>query len=128
MPEGDVGDDVDDRHRRAAEGGHEVAVDVAPHEVGVGRAPREVGQVEDDEQADDDAGPAHRAAGEVGGLPVAVLHVAAAPGPPVHPGERVGGVDVEGEGDDQADPQEPQERRCGAGAARGARGATRRSG
>ena len=105
----DVGDDVDDRHRRAAEGGHEVPVDVAPHEVGVGRAPREVGQVEDDEEADDHAGPAHRAAGEVGGLPVPRLHVATAAGAPVHAGQRVRGVDVEGERQGEADAHDPEE-------------------
>ena len=53
--EGEVGDDVDDRHRRPLEAGDQVVVRVAPHEVGVGRAPGEVGEVEDDVEADDDA-------------------------------------------------------------------------
>ena len=44
--QGDVGDDVDERHHRPLEAGDQVAVHVAPHEVGVDGAPREVGQVE----------------------------------------------------------------------------------
>ena len=47
-------------------------------------APREVDEVEDEEQRDDDAGPAHRAAGEVGGDVVALALVLHRPGLAVH--------------------------------------------
>src|SRR5690606_38300536 len=112
--QGDVGDDVDERDHRPLEAGHDVAVDVAPHEVGVGRAPGEVGQVPEHEEQDDDAGHPHRAAGDGGGLVVALGDVAAlGAGPAVDAGQPVGGVDVEEEGQDQADPQQLQRDRAG---------------
>ena len=111
--ERDVGDEVDRRHAGPAEGGHEVAVGVAADEVGVRRAPGEVGEVEDDEEPDDDAGPAHRAAGGVGGLEVAALLVARAVRSVVHAREAVGRVDVEEEGADQPEPHQPQGDRAG---------------
>ena len=83
--------------------GVDVVVHVAAHEVGVDPAPGEIGEVEEQEQRDDDARPAHRAAGEVGGLVVAgalVLHRA---GLAVEHGQAVGGVDVQDDCADQPD-------------------------
>ena len=104
----------------AAQAGVDVAVGGATHEVGVEPAPREVGEVEDQEQHDDDAGPAHRAAGEVGGHVVARRLVLDRAGLAVQHGERVGGVDVEHAARRSAPRRmHPQEVRCGAGSARG---------
>ena len=108
--QGDVGDDVDGRAPRPLEAGDQVAVDVAPHEIGVDRPPGQVGQVPDQEQQDHHAGQAHRAAGGVGGLPVPPGDIAAlGVGPPVHQREAGGGVDVEHEGQAQADAEQPQQ-------------------
>src|SRR3546814_3591136 len=68
----------------------------------------EVGEVEQDEETDDDARPAHRSAGYSGGLPVARLLVATSVGPPVHAGEAVGRVDVQHERHDDALAEEPE--------------------
>ena len=106
--EGDVGDDVEDRHGEARQAGVEVAVDRAAHEVRVDPAPREVGEVEGEEQQDDDPGPAHRAGGEVGSDVVPLGLVLHRSGPAVHDRQRVGGVEVQDEGADQHEAQRPQ--------------------
>jgi len=60
------------------------------------------------EQQDDDAGPAHRAIGPVHGDVVALRLVADGAGPAVQHGEAVRRLHVEPEGDDQPHPEQPQ--------------------
>ena len=110
--EGDVGDDVQDRDRQLGEALVEVVVHGAADEVGVEPAPREVGQVVGEEQQDDDSGPAHRAAGEVGRHVVPRRLVPHRPGPAVDEGERVGGVEVQHERDDEDDAHRPERDRA----------------
>ncbi len=104
----DVGHDVDRGHHRIGQAVDDVGLDFTPLPVGVGDpAPRQVCEVEDQVGQHDHAGVAHAAGGEIGGQPVPLRFVCVV-GCQVHPGEAVGGVDVEHEGADQAEPQQPQ--------------------
>ena len=126
MPRAMLASDVEDRHRQAGQRRVEVAVDRPADEVRVGETPREVGEVPEQEQHDDDAGPAHRAAGEVGHLVVTGGLVLDRAGLAVEDRQRVRGVDVEDDGTDQQRVASPTGSRSGAGAARAGRGGTRR--
>ena len=114
----DVGDDVDDGDRQVAQAVGQVAVRDTTHVVGVRQeAPGEVGQVEDQVQKDDWTGPAHGAAGVVGGHIVTAARVGLLA---VHevgvvaglPADFLGGVcgsDVQAEHGDEAKAQHPQQ-------------------
>ena len=64
--------------------------------------------MEEEEQQEDHAGPAHRAAGEVGGDVLPRRLVVHRSRPAVHDRQRVGGMEVQGEGADQHETQQPQ--------------------
>ena len=66
--------------------------------------PGEVGQVEEEIGQEDVAAPAHRATGVVGDQVLAGSLIVDRAGPAVHEREGGGGMDVEGEGQDQARP------------------------
>ncbi len=109
--EGQVGEDIEGGDGRAGEGGDEVGMDLAPLPALGGEGlhpPGQVGEVEEHEDEDDHPRPAHGAAGVVGRQVGSRPGVVGGAGPPVHHREGVGGVDVEEEGGDEADAEDPQ--------------------
>ena len=106
-----VGDDVQDRDGGSLEAVHEVVVGIPAYVVGIHRSRGEVGEMPGDEQQDDDPAPPHRARREVGGGVVARRGVVLGPGPVIHLGQDVGGVDVQREGGDEHDADGPEDER-----------------
>jgi len=109
--ERELGNEVEDRNRCSCQARDDVVVYLTVLVHRVGPAQREVCEVEDDEQQNDRATPAHRAAGVVGSRVVALGVIAILPsGLPISSRQGRRSTDVEGEGSDESDPEEPQDR------------------
>ena len=95
----------------ARETGDEIVIGVAGNEAGVGRAEREVEQVVDDVADNDDAPPAHaaRRIGRLAGFESAVAHRARLP---TRTGDRQRRPEVCSHGQEERDPQTPQDLRA----------------
>ena len=108
-----LGNDVDDGNDRVRQTVDDVGLNLAMLPVGVGDpAPGQVGQVEDEVGQNDHTGVPHATRGEIGGKPV-TLRLIGVVGRQVHPGQAVRGMDVESEGGDEAETEDPEEHTVG---------------